>query len=642
MAIFTPELFWELFKVASGGTSAQVTEVLNSVIKSDRILVSNYFDNVIDQIPHSTSDYYRLRELLIDLFATHRAMTTQMRAVSDPHMMTNSQLDELFRSFGYDHSVILRGFDENPLISKINLFLDLVNLYKIKGTPQSMYQILQYYGITEVNIYELWLQKQLLLGTDELRFRGRWVAGSTLFNQSELSLPYQLLTAGDPHWIYTEDQIRQLYNINKINLPSISPYFVIMPVLKVGPETAMFIRFVQDQYENWYNTRVLPEQNCEVTCVSEIRSLLEVYLATVYVFQLNHSTGYKGDQFFCYDGTSDVVTEAAQIVDEYNAIMTRPITRYNKPFKLREMYDQFNRETPRHFLQEPEDAGYLLSLISPTFKQSLDNYTDLDDDTLKTLLKDMGVWSRNNFGFGFVNTGFFTFGLAGLFEDLNSVINFFKPYRARFVIIENLMFENWLEDFIPIDDSLDHTVEQITHDFMTADSIPCCGLNHVDSTAESVCIDTTSPTFYSRDTYDCGSYHDIGAVTDINTSFDCTCWISLESSLICLPNPAVIEETPIPFDSTAATTWPITLLEGDPTSTDATADVLLYQISGFQDHDETGTFDCMGGFDQVFIQEEFIGGYLQLSDHCFELSEVCGYLIINNEGGGHGKLILNR
>lgn len=637
MAIFTPELFWELFNVASGGTSTQITEVLDSIIKSDRTLVSNYFDNVIDQISHSTPDYYRLRELFIDLFATHRAITTQMRSVSDPHMMTNSQLDELFRSFGYDHSVILRGFDENPLISKINLFLDLVNLYKIKGTPQSMYQILQYYGITEVDIYELWLQKQLLLGVDELRFRGRWVAGSTLFNQSELSLPYRLLTIGDPHWIYTEDQIRQLYNINKINLPSISPYFVIMPVLNVGPETAMFIRFIQDQYESWYNTRVLPEQNCEVTCVSEIRSLLEVYLAAVYVFQLNHSTGYKGDQFFCYDGTSDVVTEAAQIVDEYDAIMTRPITRYNKPFKIREMYDQFNRETPRHFLQEPEDAGYLLSLISPTFKQNLDDFTELDDDTLKTLLKDMGVWIRNNFGFGFVNTGFFTFGLAGLFEDLNPVINFFKPYRARLIIIENIQFNNWLEDFIPIDDSLDHTVDQITHDFMTADSIPCCGLDHIDSTAESVCIDTTSSTFYSRDTYDCGSYHDIGAVSDIKQEaifVECAC--NLESSLICLPNPAVIEETPIPFDSTAATSWPITLLEGDPTSTDATADVLLYQISGFQDHDETGTFDCMGGFDHVFIQEEFIGGYLKGN-----WTPDGGYLFVKHDGG-HGNLILNR
>jgi hypothetical protein len=500
-----------------------------------------------------------------------------------------------------------------------------------------MYQILQYYGITEVDIYELWLQKQLLLGVDELRFRGRWVAGSTLFNQSELSLPYRLLTIGDPHWIYTEDQIRQLYNINKINLPSISPYFVIMPVLNVGPETAMFIRFIQDQYESWYNTRVLPEQNCEVTCVSEIRSLLEVYLAAVYVFQLNHSTGYKGDQFFCYDGTSDVVTEAAQIVDEYDAIMTRPITRYNKPFKIREMYDQFNRETPRHFLQEPEDAGYLLSLISPTFKQNLDDFTELDDDTLKTLLKDMGVWIRNNFGFGFVNTGFFTFGLAGLFEDLNPVINFFKPYRARLIIIENIQFNNWLEDFIPIDDSLDHTVDQITHDFMTADSIPCCGLDHIDSTAESVCIDTTSSTFYSRDTYDCGSYHDIGAVSDIKQEaifVECAC--NLESSLICLPNPAVIEETPIPFDSTAATSWPITLLEGDPTSTDATADVLLYQISGFQDHDETGTFDCMGGFDHVFIQEEFIGGYLKGN-----WTPDGGYLFVKHDGG-HGNLILNR
>ena len=612
MEIFSPELFWELFKVAAGGTSTEITEVMNSIVKSDRTLVSNYFTNVVDQIVHSTSDYYRLRELFIDLFSTHRAITTQMRSVNDPHLLSNSQLDELFRSFGYNYSVILKNFDENPLISKVNLFLDLVNLYKIKGTPQSMYQILQYYGIVQLDIYELWLQKQIVTGSEQLRFIGRWVAGSTLFNQSQLSLPYKLLTSGDPHWLYTEDQINYLYTVNKINLPSISPYFVIMPILNVGPETAIFIRFVQDQYEAWYNTRELPEQNCEVTSVSEVRSLLEVYLAAVYVFQLNHSTGYKGDQFFCYDGTSDVSTETTQIEAEYNSILQRPITRYNKPFKIREMYDQFNRETPRHFLQDPFDAGYLLGLISPSFKQSLDNFTNLDDDVLKSLLKDMGVWIRNNFGFGFVNTGFFTFGLAGLFDDLNPVINFFKPYRARLVIIENIVFNNWLEDFIPIDDKVDYITEQITHDFMTGDSSPCC------ANPETICIDSTGPTFYSRDTYDCGSYHDLGAATDINTTFDATCWIALSSSFNCLDSTAVVSTE---------------ILEGDPSNTDSTAALLLYQISGFQDYDLHGTFDCESGFDQVFIQEIISESYLTLTQG--------GHLLINDPGGHTGKLILN-
>jgi hypothetical protein len=118
----------------------------------------------------------------------------------------------------------------------------------------------------------------------------------------------------------------------------------------------------------------------------------------------------------------------------------------------------------------------------------------------------------------------------------------------------------------------------------------------------------------------------------------------------------MIEETTIPptarlfyetnFDSTA-TTWPITLLEGELTSydgtsvvaTDGTAVVSLYQISGFQNYDEEpgGTFDCMGGFDHVFIEEQFIGGYLKVN---LPLGD-SGYLLINNEGGGQGRLILN-
>lgn len=648
---FTKDIFWELFKVASGGSSTEITEVLDSIVKSDRTIVSNYFSSVVDQIAHTTDDYFRIRELFIDLVASHRAITTQSRSLNDPFLLTNTQLDELFRSFGYPHSVILRDFDENPLLNKVNLFLDLVNLYKIKGTPQAIFEVLQYYGMTELDIYELWLMKKKnLQDVVRLRFDGRWVAGSTIFNPSKLDFSYQSLTSGDPHWLYKEEQIWQLYDLNKINLPSISPYFVVMPIISFGAESAMFIRYVQDLYEKWYYTRELPAQDCEVSELGDVRSLLEVYLAAVYIFNLNFSTGYKGDAFLCYDGTNDIVAEPTKIIDEYNTILERPITRYNKPFKLREYYDIFNRETPRHFLQNVSDAGYLLNLISSEFKNKLDNETRLDNDTLKKLMKDMGVWVRNNFGFGFINTGFLTFGISGLFDDLKPIINFFKPYRARLIIVENIQFKNWLEDSIIVEDSLDPIiVDQITHDFMTADSIPCCDLDH-NNEPESVCIDTTAGTFYSRDTYDCGSYHDIGAVDDIGKELFVDIEQDLYTSAICLPNKdqidnegaVLIEQTEIPYGDLSdpppdmtSTMWPITLLEGDPTNTDATAAMHVYQISGFQDYDVTGIFDCVSGFDHVYIKEEIIAGYLRI-----RTSDPSGGYLRTRHTGGTGKIIL--
>ena len=44
-----------------------------------------------------------------------------------------------------------------------------------------------------------------------------------------------------------------------------------------------------------------------------------------------------------------------------------------------------------------------------------------------------------------------------------------------------------------------------------SDCTPCCA----DDGTNVTCIDTTSALTYSRETYDCGSYHDIGSINDI-------------------------------------------------------------------------------------------------------------------------------
>jgi len=585
--------FWELFDVAGGGTSTDLTRVLDSIVKSDRAKIDAYFTSVIDQISYNTEDWKRLRAFLVDLYAAHRAIATQGSVISDPSNLSNDELDELFRSFGYPESPQLRDFDNNPLVSKILLFLTLVDLYKIKGTPQSVLEILQFYGISELDIYEFWLEK---LTQDSLHFKGDVITGTSV-NPASISLNYHLLTSGDPHWLLTEDQILNLDKINDINLPSKSPYFAVQPIISFGAEPSVTVRLVQDQYENWKNTGVLPTKNAELTILGEIVSLLELYLAAVYKFNEIWSVGYKGDRFVCYDGSS---SNTIQIISEYDSIVSAPITRDNIPIKLLQYYDQFTRETPRQFLQNTEDAGIILNIINPALKASLDALPDDDEDVLQSLLKDLGVWVRNNIGFGFVNSGYITFGLKNLFDDLERVIDFFKPYRARLILLEQLKFDNRLFHSIRVEDELQSPlpVDIITHDYLTADSIPCCNEDFlVDATSDiTLCTDTgvllpdcereylgptgdpinftglwregfgyfpddvvigadandyiciashtstdstkpiygsgwatywqkysqiycsdstTGHTFYSRETYDCGSYHDMGSVTDL-------------------------------------------------------------------------------------------------------------------------------
>jgi methionine-rich copper-binding protein CopC len=506
------DTFWKLFDIASGGSQPDITKVLDSIVKSDRSKLDQYFTNAVDQIAFDTQDWKRLREFFIDFFTAHRAQITNSLGVSDPHFLSNDDLDELFRSFGYTESTRLKDFDDNPLESKVQLFLDLVNLYKIKGTPRSILEILQYYGIPELDIFEFWLQKE---DTSTLTFKGDVITGTTL-NPSSVYLPYDLLTQGDPHWMMTENQILNLDAINKISLPSKSPYFAVQPVVEVGIENSILVRAVQDQYFEWEASgtpKVLPEQNAEISILGVTASLLELYLLTLYSFQKDYEVGSDIERFACYDGTN---TSAVDIIAEYDAILAPPITRDSKDAKWQQYLNTFTRLRDRHFLYGQGDnaAGTILNIINPDLITELEALTSDNTTVLQSLLKDLGVWVRNNIGFGFVNLGYIFFGLNELFKDLKPVINFFKPYRARLVVLEMFQFRNILSDSIPIDDSIaDFTIDFEINDFMTANGSPCCDPD----TSATICIDSTSGSFYSRDTYDCGSYHDIGAVEDFSS-----------------------------------------------------------------------------------------------------------------------------
>ena len=502
------EFFWELFKSVSGGTGNGLTDALDALAKSNRAKLDTYFLEVIDQISFRTEDYNRLRKFLVDLFATHRTLANQSIHITDPHSLSNSNLDELFRSFGYPYSSQLKGIDENPLEQKIQFFLDLVNLYKIKGTPQSLVDVLQYYGVTEIDIFEFVLK---LKKPGKLFFDGKVVAGTSI-GQQKLSFPYQDLTKNDPHWLYTEQQILDLNNINKINLPSQTPYLGIEPIVDLdGIEFSILSRTVQDQYNYWATYGILPPANAEITFVGEVKSFLELYLSTLYIFNKIFSTGIEQDpcNFLCYDSTS---ISSVEIIESYKALSELPIKRcdlntnlppfgpldpnlvlskgYCEHSKLSEYYDIFTRSSTTNFLVDKDSAGNVLSLINPELKSALDNFGDSPIVILYSLLKDLANWVRTNIGYGFINFGFILFGLNKFFKDLKSVIEFFKPYRARLLLLESLHVRNRLFNSVIVDDSVHFDINLDSHDFVTGGGNPCCSL---DSTASLVsCISDQS------------------------------------------------------------------------------------------------------------------------------------------------------
>jgi len=518
--------FWEILREIQGETT-DLTEAVKAIAKNERTTSQRLMDIVIDQIAYNSPDWERTKNFLRDWYATHRTLTTFQANVSDPYQLPNDQLDELFRSFGYDLSSILRDPTNNEAPSgKPEFFLDLVNLYKRKGTPQALVEVLQYYGITDVDVYELQLQfeERESKNLSDLVFKGKVVAGTT-GDKSPIYLPFRFLTDSDPHWLQTEAQIRNLYNQNIINFPSQSPYFSVKPLFDeeaTDAATGILVRRVQDQHETWDDAgqpdegtiAVLP-QDAVITILGETVSMLTLYLSTIYTFNKEFTVGEKPDskRFVCYDGTS---VDAADIMDEFAEITGVKATSRAEWRARWDLYvETFSRAINENFLRAHEDAGDVLAILNPSVKTQLDGLAADNITVLGTLLRDLGEWVRNNISYGFINMSYILFGLDSFFATLSDVIDFWKPYRARLVPLETIQFRNRLFNSIIVEDSFSFDVEQDIHDFVTGDSMPCCTNQGIDSTTP-VCIDSTSTNlFYSRETYDCGSWHDIGAVTDM-------------------------------------------------------------------------------------------------------------------------------
>ena len=346
-------------------------------------------------------------------------------------------------------------------------------------------------------------------------------------------------------------------------------------------------------------------QDAASTITGDQVSILALYLANIYMFNKQFGpVGTPGKSFICYDGTD--VSDAAVILDEYDSLTGQiiPYTRIQQRLNLSNYYDQFSRVTPRNFLQNPSDAATILTELNPTFKSNLDILGTGDAIILGSLLRDLGEWVRSNISLGFINISYILFGIDSLFFQLRDVIEFFKPYRARLIPIEMLEFRSRVMNTIIVEDTPPggkdnpFVVEKYVYDFLTGQACgePCCA---DDSTA----LCSLNP----RQFYDCGSWHDIGSVTDICRPLEIDFGEDIHDRLNCIP--ADLDSTAIVTNcalSETTTTYFIDTTSGDSLVEPEN----YYQSGGFATFDSEGTFDCTHGFDLVNIQVVEVIDYL--------------------------------
>jgi len=497
--LFKLEDLWRIFDYLQDGTEDPRLDINTKVLsESERQVAKELFTTTIDQPVFNTNDYKKLRKFIIDWYASHRTITTTQKHISDVFSLPDNHVNELFRSFGFNTGLTLV-----PLVTKVNLFLDLVNLYKKKGTPEAMIDILDYYGFTDADLIEYWLMKD---SGGNLIFRGESVrpTGTRSTTLLDVDVDYDVMTGNDPHWMLTKTQAEDLIDSNKINIPSKSPYFSLSSIFSLEKLTgalSIVSRKVQDQYDDYINSIDLP-QDVTIKNVGYTVSLLEAYLSAIYGFETYFSwTGNTTDSnFLCFNDTelpNPLYTAIDGLVDplgdpiSFNYLtQTTPTSRDDRKEKLEKFATYFSRGLSTNFLNSANVAGPLLNTINPTLKVEIDSWFSqgLGSDLVTYLLGTIDIWIRKNIDTQVPSIVITMLGF-GFRDEVNDIIDFFKPYRARLAFIDTTFsIDNPLTESV----RLDYLYEDIVIE--TAIDMPKAG----------------SADYY----YDSGAYYDIGIVND--------------------------------------------------------------------------------------------------------------------------------
>jgi len=212
----------------------------------------NFFSNVMipGSFAYNTPDMDLYRKMLIDWNGAFRTVKDLFSTASDAFTLDDNDVDKAIRGFGIDF--INQNSLQNTSLRQAYL-LNLCELYKIKGSPQSIIRALELANVMNPIIREYWLERDPSL-YKTLRVRGKALgiyeqyldtnpdpsdptSNQYVFNNDPNDYPDVLLTMAnfeqrlhdiaDSHWQYTTNEIVVIeWNADTIiKLPSITPFF---------------------------------------------------------------------------------------------------------------------------------------------------------------------------------------------------------------------------------------------------------------------------------------------------------------------------------------------------------------------------------------------------------------------------------
>ena len=339
--------FLKLMLYYKDGTTTGLDPNIIPIAENSKAKTTTLFNDNLDLACHISDDYKRLKEFLITWYSSFSTFNNIMKDSSDVRSLPEEFLNELINSFGYTEEL-----DKLTRSSKVNFFYDLVNLYKVKGTPEAIGDVLNYFQVTNSELVEYWLQYDQ---SGELVLHPQKILTSKFnYTSSDLDFSY---TETDPHWMLTKDQINKLFLNNRIAFPSKTPYFGIRPVVylsggDIESMIAILSRLVQNQYAE-YKSGTTPTADISLSKLNVSASLLDLYMAVIYVFNKLHTKidiTNPDPSFLCYNGSMTLTNP--EIIDLYQDITSRLNLNTREEIKNnREIfYNKFTRLRTTNFL----------------------------------------------------------------------------------------------------------------------------------------------------------------------------------------------------------------------------------------------------------------------------------------------------
>jgi len=283
-----------------------IEETTLQIAIDTKLQTLEYFKVAIDVPAFNSTDYNKIRRLLIDWYSANKTFSTLQKNTSDPNTLEAPLLEEAIKSMGFNYSHLITQKD-----SRAQFLLNLTELYKTKGSPQTMLDALKFFGFFNVKVYEWWLVRDHT--DDKFTFEGRKVNTTetefeSVFPETRLLDYEDFELLADPHWFYNKAKILELDNDpdrGLLGLPSGTPYFSLASIADIGTINESYLiisRLVKDQYDN-HIAGTPPPKDILIDAFRYKVSLLSLFLSILYIH-------WKYNDFLKYDKLRDyVITE---------------------------------------------------------------------------------------------------------------------------------------------------------------------------------------------------------------------------------------------------------------------------------------------------------------------------------------------